>query len=123
MSNLPYRQVKKPGQYSHGFSRSAAPFWGFLAGLAVLGLFLLWPAFFYHGEHLDTFTGQERWAWDIHSTAACCTWWGILLLAGMIGVLIRANSPQVRGAEKDQLPVPPDFPDLRHLYGNPFLES
>jgi hypothetical protein len=113
MSNLPYRPARKPAQYSHGFSQSWGPVWGFLGVLAALGVFGLWPAFFFHGEKQDAFTGQEHWAWDIHSTVACGIWWGILLLAG---IMLSAGSP--RTPEKS----PPDFPDLRHLHGNPFLE-
>jgi hypothetical protein len=122
MSNLPYRPAKKPTQYQYEFTRSWAPVWGFLGGLAVLAAFLLWPAALYHGEKEDAFTGQEHWAWNAHSTIAVGTWWGILLLAVILYVLGTANSPQVRTLEKSQQPVPPDFPDLRHLYETSFLD-
>lgn len=116
MSNLPYRPVRKPTRYSHGFNQTWGPVWGLLGALAAAGVFLLWPAIFSHGEKIDAFTGQERWAWDVHSTVACCIWWGLLVLAGVVTALVRTGSPQVPGQN------PPDFPDLRHLHGNPFLD-
>lgn len=124
MSNLPYRQARKPTQYSHEFNQTWGPIWGILGALAAGAAFLLWPAAFFHGEKQDAFTGQEHWAWNASSTVACCVWWGLLVLAVVVmaSIFHAANSPQVRALEKSLHPAPPDFPDLRHLHGNPFLD-
>jgi hypothetical protein len=119
-SDLPYRSSRKPTQYQHQFSQEWGKIWGFVFLLAAGGLFLAWPAFFYHGEKQDAFTGQEHWAWNTHSTVAVAVWLGILAAIVIIGTLSAANSAQVR--VQAERPQPPVFPDLRVMYGNWWLE-
>jgi hypothetical protein len=43
--------------------------------LMILMAATCWPAFIWHGY---TATGGFRW--DVHSTIACCIWWGFLFI-------------------------------------------
>jgi hypothetical protein len=65
-----------------------------LLGLVLAGLFLFWPAFVWHGE--GGFSGTE-WKWDIHTTVACCIWWGSLIVMLLIIALGKRLSPSAEG--------------------------
>jgi hypothetical protein len=73
-SQRPVGTVTRPARKG-GISPSIVIWGGLIGGW----LFLGWPAYVWHGENA---TGG--WAWDSHSTIACCIWWGILLLGFLI---------------------------------------
>jgi hypothetical protein len=108
MSNLPYRQPRKPTQYQYEFSQDWGKIWGKVFKLAFLGGFLLWPAFTW--GHFD---GQEM-HWTASAVVASCLWWGFLLMISVPLLLARKAGPPPRKH--------PGFPDLRSVYGSPLLD-
>ena len=68
-----------------------------LAGiLAAIGF---WPAMVWHGYGGPTGTA---WRWDVHSTIACCIWWGACAL---VSLLVYADRRAAR-----RRAVPPSMP-------------
>lgn len=81
---------------------------------AVIGF---WPARVWHGT-----TPSGAWRWDIHSTAACLIWWGLMLIP-FLAVTIggkrgrRPRRPACGMPAVEQLPPPPasvTVPACRH---------
>lgn len=77
-----------------------------LVFLAVAYPVLCWPAWVWHGYS----SGGDGygWRWDIHSTYACLTWWGILAFIVVLSVLadkaVRRAPPAPRRPEAQWLP-------------------
>jgi len=74
---------------------------GVLIIFGVLVLIGFWPAMVWHGY---TDTGGYRW--DIHSTIACLTYWGILAALVGLGVLVSWGNKREAAKEK-AAPLPP----------------
>ncbi len=94
-SKLPYRPPKKPTQFQYQYQQTWGPIWGCLLGIGLGALLLLWPALAWHGQ-----TAAGGWRWDIHTTVACCIWWGVVLFVAVAIVLGKANTPEVRAREQ-----------------------
>ncbi len=96
---------------------------GFLifCAVAVIGF---WPAMAWHGYGGPTGTA---WRWDIHSTVACCIWWGVTVIPFLVIVAARKargfpyrKRPVQASCGAAEAPgtataVPPDPPRCRHL--------
>jgi hypothetical protein len=80
--SLPYRPPRKPTQFQYEYWQTWGGCWSGLLGLALAGLFLFWPAFVWHGENGGI--AHDGWSWDVHTTIACCVWWGCLVVVPLI---------------------------------------
>ena len=81
MPELPYRPPRKPSKFAYEYNQTWGPIWLFLLGLGVAALFLLWPAFIWHGNSGGL--EHDGWSWNGDTWVACGIWWGSLVLVAL----------------------------------------
>lgn len=93
MSNLPYRQPRKPTRYQYNFSQDWGKIWGGVFLLVAGGAFLIWPALVFNGSHPQKGALLD---WTTTSLTASCLWWGFLAFTGICVAVSRELGPHDR---------------------------